>query len=69
MLELTIWTYLLLCMYVALTWWVAARRRPHDPYRRLVLGVVGLMATGAAWMLWALIFPRHHPHASGDIHI
>lgn len=66
MLELTIWSYLLLCLYVAATWFVMSRWRGDPRYRRTGFIVVGLLVLGTLWMAWALVFPRHHLHASGD---
>jgi len=66
MFGLTIWSYLLLCLYVAGTWWVMSRWRGDPRYRRTGFVIWTLLALGTLWMAWALVYPRHHANATGD---
>jgi hypothetical protein len=63
---LTIWSYLLLCVYVGATWFVANRWPGGERYRVTSRVVPGMLVLGTLWMAWALVVPRHHANASGD---
>ena len=65
MFHLTIWTYLLLCAYVAVACAFTARRR-RDLYWRTGWIVMALLVAAVAWLAWALVVPRLQAHALGD---
>ena len=66
MFHLTIWTYLLLCAWVAATGWAATRPMGVERYRRAVRIVAGLLVLGTLWLAWALLSPHRHAAATGD---
>lgn len=59
MFQLTIVTWLLVCAYIAATWFVASRRWRLDRYRSLGRFVILLLAATACWAAWALF--QHGP--------
>ncbi|MGC2635726.1 MAG: hypothetical protein WA294_01005 [Acidobacteriaceae bacterium] len=66
MFHLTIGSYPLLCLYVVATCFVVMRWPGAAPWRRTAIIVLTLLGLGTAWMAWAFVVPRHHPHATGD---
>lgn len=65
MFHLTIWTYLLLCAYVAVACTFTARRRRDLDWRTGWI-VMALLVAAVAWLGWALVVPRLQAHALGD---
>lgn len=57
MFHLSIFTWLLVCAYIAATWFVASRSRHPDPYRGLGRFVLLLLVATVAWAAWGLL---HH---------
>lgn len=57
MFHLSIVTYLLVCLYIAATWFLARRSRHADPYRGLGGFVLLLLSATALWAAWGLL---HH---------